>query len=353
MNEDSLQKQLRAARYAAVASVLITLLISLRLWLPDESFPLVPAIDGLGVLPALWSKIALILLFVSLLPFAYRPGWFLFSVVALLFCALVQTDINRLQPTYYIFLLILFCHAGKEHKAVLLILLFAGIYFWSGAHKYNAYFLEKWLGGLDKRIPFVPRALRIGFTYAVPFIEAGSGLLLLCAKTRRFACALLVLMHFIIIGTLLKETGGYNVIPLNLLMIATLLLVIYPSRARIAIRPDFQRALVLASAWLLPVLNLFGWYDHFLSFSIMSGKPTYGAVYFNDKSLIEKLPPQARPFLHTRDGKNYILLAEWAGLTKKIMVYPETRVYRKLESHLNGNRSNEAKSPTSLIEYRP
>ncbi|RZJ68185.1 MAG: hypothetical protein EOO50_01850 [Flavobacterium sp.] len=349
MNQKTTENYLIIARYFTAVCILVTLFISYRLWLPDESFPLIPAIDALPVLPASISKIALVLLAFSLLPFSFKPDMLLFVAIACLFGVLIQTDINRLQPTYYIFLLILLCQVSRKHPQTLMILLFAGIYFWSGTHKFNAYFLEKWLGGLDKRIPFVPREFRIAFTYAVPFIEAAAGLMLLRLKTRRFASIVLVVMHLIIIATLVKETGGYNVIPLNFLMISILLLVIYRSDVSIFYGFDFKKGAILATAWLLPTLNLFGWYDHFLSFSIMSGKPVYAAIYFNDKKIIEKLPTEAKPFLRQKDGQDYILLSEWAGTNKKIMIYPEKRVYKKLENYLVGNDTD----MVSLIEYRP
>lgn len=339
-------------RYLAVACTLLTLVISWRLWLPDPSFPLVPAFEALPVLTDPGSLIVLALLGLALVWFGYRPGSIGFIILVLLFALLLQTDINRLQPTYYIFILILFCLADKKNSEILLILLFAGIYFWSGAHKYNDYFLEKWLGGLDKRIGFIPRFFRIAFTYAVPFIEAGAGILLLWPKTRRTGCVILVLMHLIIIGTLIKETGGYNVMPLNGLMISVLLLVIFRSQASVSAPSNFKKSILITLVWLLPVLNLFGLYDHFLSFSIMSGKPYYGMIWFKEEKMLDSIPSEARPFVRQNGQKHYILLAEWAGTTKKIMVYPETRIYKKLHYYLAGTTAVDT-NKIALIEYRP
>lgn len=340
-------------RWIAVLSLLSTIFISRELWLANSSFPMIPAFARLDVVSGQVANSCVYALAVSVTIFGIRANrWLLLPILAA-FMLLIQADINRLQPTYYIFALALCCHAFPKRRTLLLIVLFSGVYFWSGLHKYNPYFLEKWLGGMNKRIPFVPEFIRVGFTYAVPAIEAGAGLMLLNLRFRKFGAVTLVLMHLLIIATLVREHGGLNVIPLNLFMILTLLLVIFPSDTHVVAGFDKKAGILAWLVWLLPFLNLFGYYDHFLSFSIMSGKPEYAIVYFPDKETSQNIPEQAKRFVHQYDGRYYIQLSEWAGYAKKIMIYPQERVYKSIKDSLTQKMSDAQKARTELHLYKP
>ncbi len=341
------------SRWIAVFAILSTFALSKELWIANHNFPLIPAVSGFPVLSDTISNVVFLALSALVFAFGFLPTKYIFALIAVGFALLIQTDINRLQPTYYIFVLVLFAHASKSQRETLLILIFAGIYFWSGIHKYNDYFLEKWLGGMTKRLSFAPEILRKLFTYGVPAIEAGAGLLLLNNRLRKIGVSLLVVMHLLIIFTLMKDQGGFNVIPLNGLMILTLLLVIFPAKTDVFQRFGKSQILIATLVWLLPILNLFGLYDHFLSFSIMSGKPEYGVVYFPSAQSAQKVPESAKPYVHEYEGKTYVQLSEWAGYEKKIMVYPENRVYSSLKDSLTQFLPEPEKSQTELKLYKP
>ncbi|MBD3582987.1 hypothetical protein [Flavobacterium selenitireducens] len=340
-------------RWIAVLSLLSTIFISRALWFANSSFPMIPAFEKFGVVSDDVGNACVYMMLACAFVFGITANrWVLLPMLAA-FAILVQADINRLQPTYYIFVLILCCHAFPKRRALLLILLFSGIYFWSGVHKFNSYFLEKWLLGMDKRIPFAPAFARVAFTYAVPAIEALAGLMLLHLRLRKIGAATLVLMHLLIIATLVREHGGVNVIPLNLVMILTLLLVIFASDTHVVASFDKKAAFLTLVVWLLPVLNLFGYYDHFPSFSIMSGKPEYATVYFPDEATSQTVPEAARPFVRHFEGRHYIQLSEWAGHAKKIMIYPQERVYASLKDSLTRHMSDAKKAKTELHLYKP
>jgi methylamine utilization protein MauE len=346
---------LPAARFAVVIVFLITILLYPSLWISDNRFPLIPIIENIPTLPLLASQIVLGIVIILLALFPFRQNKITQALLLLLLCYLFLTDINRLQPSFYMFTLLLFCYSfskKEEDSRMLVILMFSAIYFWSGIHKYNENFFRIWLGGLNKRIPFVPYILREWFTYAVPFLEASFGLLLLFRKTRKLGGILLICMHLIIITSLILMKTGYNVIPLNILMISTVPLVIFFDKTSFKdlIKFSYKKTIIISLVWLLPVLNLFGYWDHFLSFSILSGKPKYATVRINDKTLLDKLPEEIKPHITEFHSKYFIYISNWAYDCKGIMIYPETRVYTKLNEYLS-SYSSDTKEATTLIEY--
>jgi len=341
------------SRWISVVCILTTFLISRNLWLANHALPMIPAIPMLKVLPDAIANVLFFIMFGMILLFGFYPKPAGFMTILAIILLLVQTDINRLQPATFIYVLTLFCHCFPKRRVILLIFVFSGVYFWSGIHKWNPYFLETWLRGMNKRIGFTPLVLRQAFTYAVPFIEAAAGLMLLNLRFRKIGVILLVVMHFLILTTLFAENFGMGVLPWNLLMISTLLLVIFPSDAHVVALFDKKAAAITAIVWLLPVANLFGYYDHFLSFSIMSGKPEYAYYYFPDGLAAAKVPEPARPYIRQYQGKYYIQLTEWAGYAKGIMVYPEERVYNSIKDSLTCRMSEKEKNQTQLQLYKP
>ena len=98
---------------------------------------------------------------------------------------------------------------------------------------------------------------------------------------------------------------------------------------------------------LLPLSNLFGFYDHILAFSYFSGKPKYGRIHFNNKFETEQLPSYIKNIVREYNGDYYIDLNEWSAYTIKVMVYPETRVYHKLKAYIDEHLED----PNTHLEF--
>ena len=342
--------------YLTVFAFITAIVMKPALWLSDPSFPLVPVLESFPI-PSLWvSKFILGFFLLGLLLFTISQNKIVSFVVLSLVTFLFLTDINRLQPSFYIMALLLFCYAFQEKtksSMQLVVLLFAAVYFWSGIHKLNPHFLEVWLNGLNKRIPFVPYFLRVGFTYAIPFLEAGFGLALLFKSTRKIGCLLLVLMHLIILTAFVLMKTGSNVVPINVLMIGVLLTTIYPEKStfKAIIGFSIQKSFLIALIWLLPISNFFGYWDHFVSFSIFSGKPKYAYLVINDAHLEQELPKEIRPYIMEYNNQKIISISGLAFDTKAIMIYPETRVYEKIKDYFDSFSSTKDKKATTLVEF--
>jgi hypothetical protein len=100
---------------------------------------------------------------------------------------------------------------------------------------------------------------------------------------------------------------------------------------------------VTALIWLLPILNFFGWWDSYFSFSLYSGNTTTADVYVT-KQFVQRLPAKLKGFVrpvtpayNPQWQTPFILDCEaWALDELGTPGLPEPRGYRALFSYLNG-----------------
>ena len=243
-------------------------------------------------------------------------------------------------------------------------LIIVAIYFWSGLSKVNAAFrlevLPFLLRPLGGEVP--PVLAPVG--YAVPAVEMAIGLGLVWRRTRRYAIAGAVLMHASILLAIGPLGSDWNTVvwPWNLAMIAFVLVVFWrleatPDRRLLpTIRawPRASRALAAAIALLvvvMPVLNLFGRWDSYLSAELYSGA-TIGGVVLPSREVSERLPASARRHLvSTRNGP-VLSLFNWAIGDLNVPAYPARRVFKRVAGELcAGTRSPRAL--TLVVRERP
>lgn len=345
---------LAVIRLLALVAFISSMLMSWSLWFSERNFPLVSIFDGIPV-PNKSIDFVLICVFIScFLFFAIKPKWSVGALIILIYMYWSLLDQNRLQHFFFEIIFVVFALSIVNVKTITakkcLLWVFIGTYFWSGIHKCNDIFFEKWLNGLNKRIPFVPYWMRVCFTYSVPFLEAGFGLMLLFIKTRKIGILLIAIMHFIILVTFLKGNFGYAVIPLMVFNVLTLFLVFYNSKitTKELFTIDSYKIIVMYFITiLLPLSNLFGFYDHILAFSYFSGKPKYCRIHFENKYQTQQLPEYIQDVVREYQGSYYIDLNEWSAYTIKVMVYPEIRVYYKLKTYIDEH----LESPNTHLEF--
>ena len=341
-------------RLLAFIAFFSSMLMTWSLWFSERTFPLVSLFDGIPA-PNRNIDVVLIGVFISFfLLFIIKSKWSVGTPIILIYMYWSLLDQNRLQHFFFEIIFVVFALSIFNHKTITakkcLLWIFIGTYFWSGMHKYNEVFFNKWLNGLNKRIPFVPYWMRVCFTYAVPFLEAGFGLMLLFVKTRKIGIWLIAIMHLIILITFLKGGFGYAVIPLMVFNVLTLFLVFYKSKITTKQLFTIDSPKIIAIyliTVLLPLSNLFGFYDHILAFSYFSGKPKYGRIHFNNKFETEQLPSHIKNIVREYNGEYYIDLNEWSAYTIKVMVYPEMRVYHKLKAYIDEHLED----PNTHLEF--
>lgn len=342
-------------RIAVFAAFMIPFFICFELWFSSRLFPLVPVFDVVAA-PNFIGDVLLITLFILFfLVFPFFPDWKVGLPVVLIYLYWAMVDQNRIQNFFFeIMLMVLALTQFKRDKILTkkcILLILVGTYFWSGLHKLNPVFLERWSLGLSKRIPFVPSMFREIFTYAVPFLEASFGVLLIFNKTRRLGIWLLALMHTLILVTLSMSNYGFVVFPLNIFNVFVLFYLFYnkPLEEPIFKIKFIKSAIFFLIAIVFPFLNFLGFYDHIMAFSYFSGKPKYCRIYFANAEELKQLPVDIHDTIREYNGLYYLDFNEWAGKSIKVLVYPEERVYKKLQNHID---SFLEKANTRLEYYR-
>ena len=233
-------------------------------------------------------------------------------------------------------------------------LLFIATYFFSGIHKINANFNSVWFHAFTKHFGFLPDSFSFLFTRSVPYIEAIIGLLLFFNKTRRLAVLSIIIMHVGIVTLLLVFGYGFNVIPWNLQNIISVFVLFWHYKSDypfdIATKYfNYKKAVIIFIAFVLPTTNLFGFWDHLLSFSFFSAKLHYFYLEINDEELLKNLPKDISTYIYDFNGKKIINLNDWAGDVNGVLFYPEDRVAYKLQDYVESFSSH--KNTTKLVEY--
>ncbi|MFY0631102.1 MAG: hypothetical protein JXR05_12025 [Flavobacteriaceae bacterium] len=348
-------------RIIALVSTLILMLYAPKLWLTTKDFPVIPLFDWLPVPTGIFDNFFWWLFFGSQFLYIFFNRRWLGWTVTLLYLYLALVDQNRLQPYFYqsalTILAIVIFPKRTDAKRVLyaVILIFFATYFWSGVQKLNDSFYIQWLSALNKHFSFLPQWFLKSFTYAVPWLEASMGVLLLFNRTRKFGICFILGMHTIITVLLFYLGYGYNVVPWNIQNMLSVVILFWGletinSYDFFFTFFDKQRALVLVFAMLLPLgNNLFGIYDNLLSFHFFTADLKYYNVIIGE-DLEDKLPEHIQDFYRYYDGYTYIQMNEWAQSDNKVLFYPEERIILYMDRYLRSFATNPNQSNLTTLQ---
>lgn len=329
-------------------------------WLNDKDFPTLPLIEGiytpLGPFDTIiaWSFMGLMLLFIMF------PKRILGLSIVVFYVYLCFVDQNRLQPYFYqsiLTLLFVNIHPKKTAPKTIIqavSLLFFATYFWSGVHKINDIFYIQWLHALEKHFSFVPVIFLKTFTYMVPWLELLMGVFLFFKSTRRIAVLSIIAMHSTIIVMLMYLGYGFNVIPWNIQNIISVWVLFWTvDGANFQnYRISLNKFIVVLFTILLPFSNLFGGYDHLLSFSFFTSKLNYYYIQINDKELEDQLPQHIQNYLRPYNDKKILYANEWAGDVNKVLFYPQDRCIYYLDNYIRSfSNTPDKEDLTTLVIY--
>lgn len=103
---------------------------------------------------------------------------------------------------------------------------------------------------------------------------------------------------------------------------------------------------------LLPFSNIFGYWDHLLSYSFFTSKLKYYYIQIDDKELEKALPEHIKKHYRPHEGKVIIYPNEWAGDVNRVLFYPQERVINYLNEYLkNYSDKEDKKNLTTLVVY--
>ena len=357
------KQKVNYVRILAILAVLVLMVYAPKLWLSTKVFPVIPLFDWLPIPTYPLDYVLAGFFFIIQIVYIFQnkrwQGW----TIILLYLFLAMVDQNRLQPYFYqsfltIFAIEIFNRKTNPRKILYaIILIFFATYFWSGVQKANEAFYIQWLSALNKHFSFLPQLFLETFTYAVPWLEALMGVLLLFNKTRKFGVLFILSMHTIIVLLLFYLGYGYNVVPWNIQNMLSVIIIFWTLKT-LTFTEFFvqyfnkQKLAILVFTILLPTANnLTGFYDNLLSFHFFTADLSYYNVYLNEE-LEDKLPDHIKVFYRFDDGKAYLNMNEWAQYDNKVLFYPEERIIKYMDKYLRSFAENpNEKGLTKLVDY--
>lgn len=358
----SIAQKITIVRVSALLGILVLMIYAPKLWISTKNFPTVPLFESLPNLSYPLDYFFAYAFAGFITAYIFNPKRWIGITVIGLYVFLAILDQNRLQPYFYqsiltILAIVLFPKNADPKKVLYaVILVFFATYFWSGLQKLNAVFYTQWMHALGKHFSFISTELLQAFTYAVPWLEAAMGILLLFNKTRKFSVVFIVLMHSIIIFLLFYLGYGYNVVPWNVQNIVSVLVLFWvlETTAPWSFFTElfsWQKTVMIGFTILLPLSNFWGGYDHLLSYSFFTSKLNYYYVELSDE-LENSLPDTIHQYYRYQDGHAVLYLNEWAGEVNKVLFYPEERAKEYMDQYLRSFAKNpQEKQHTTWVVY--
>lgn len=357
------KQKINYVRILAILAVLVLMIYAPKLWFTTKVFPVIPLFNWLPIPTSPFDYILAGFFFLIQIVYIFQnkrwQGW----IIILLYIYLALIDQNRLQPYFYqSFLTILaieiFPRKTDYRKVIFaVILIFFATYFWSGIQKINEAFYIQWLSALEKHFSFLPQVFLEVFTYAVPWLEALMGVLLLFNKTRKFGVLFIISMHSIIVFLLFYLGYGYNVVPWNIQNMLSVIIIFWTLKTEnplVFFLKFFnkQKITILLFTIILPFLNwTSGFYDNLLSFHFFTADLNYYNVFINEE-LEDSLPVHIHHFYRYENGKPYIQMNEWAQYDNKVLFYPEERIIKYMDVYLRSFAKNPNENGlTKLVIY--
>lgn len=250
-------------------------------------------------------------------------------------------DQNRWQPWEYQFLLMTAVYAffasEKKVKTGWQIIIM-GLYFFSGISKFNHGFilkvwndliLHQWLGLT------VQNQLIYRMGYLLPLIEIFAAIGLIFNRSRKPAVIMLCLMHvfnLLLLGPLGLDLDSFVIWPWNILMPFLLLFLFYKNIFEHS--PLMQKPIglwfIALLCWILPWLNLAGYWDDYLSFTLYSGKTQHLFICISDPAIKHQFHDRLVLSKSSQVCDSTLSIYKWSLQELKVSPNPELRVYKEI-----------------------
>ncbi len=325
---------------AVCVTWIITKLICYRLWLADRLFPLVPVNEAVSILPDFFHSglfIISLICMAGMLFFQTRKLAAILLISELLSCALDQ---NRWQPWEYQFLFMLATFVFiKDEKYCRFSwqLIIAGLFFFSGLGKFNSAFIHdtwqnlilyRWLGLTNHSILLV----RAG--YLLPMVEMMAAICLFINPFKTFAVAILTGMHLMILLMLGPIGLNINAVvwPWNILMILLLLTLFLRTRFEYSFLFSMKPFtwIVLTCWWILPWLQLAGYWDKYLSAVLYSGGIAQLYICTDNTTAKKEMAVYMDKQFGVIPCAPVLSVYKWGVSEMRTAPYPEPRVFHAI-----------------------
>lgn len=331
--------------------------VTWSLWWPNGEIDQYPSLPWMSVLAIPSLFIGLRVLTVGCMLFLFGAAmsrnspsrWWMGVVLCLGLSFLL--DQHRLQPWAYQTAIygVVFASCHRLWERRLLTVLVASIYFYSAlgkfdfqfAHTVGQDFLRQLLAPLHAFLPAIDPSVATKLAFAFPSIEITAAIGLLVQPCRSIAAWVLIGMHVSLILMLGPWAADHSpgVLVWNAVLIgqAYLLLVrtrvCEPNETIESTRPKSVMAMiVIGLAVIMPIGERWGYWDHWLSWSLYSPHTSRAEIQLH-ASCLDRLPSSLRDHvLDDQDGDHWhrVSIENWSLHSRRVPVYPQARYQLEL-----------------------
>lgn len=337
-------------------------LISLPLWIGNGGlFPMVPVFDTFSMNFSPFVQLIIGIIYFGFLgALILAPGKYLnkiiigFIVVLLL---MIFQDVNRLQVWNYlyvfIFSTILFCSYFQD-KDILIYLryILAGVYIWSGLHKFNVHYLEvfQWMVSEWSFISDLPQLEFVSKLSAI--FEVLIGIFLLTKKYDKIVFFTVIFLHSFILCSLISLKWNTVVYIWNIEMIFLVYLCLFISQDKKYVFRSKITYFIAFFIGFLPSLFLWDMIPGCFSFCMYSGRDISGTVLFHSKD-VSIFPKSLNIPVELSQGKEPIGIDidYWCVQINHVPSFADEKVYLKLSKILCSQYSEKKYGGILLKKY--
>ncbi len=352
--------------------LLIELFITKKLWVSfGREFPTISVIEQLPFNIPEWLDLGLYVLgiFLLLLIIILPKRRFLLNLFFVWAGFMVLMDVNRLQPWFYQYILMIWVAGNSSKKLESESSVFATIrliviatYFWSGINKLNIHFGEEVFPWLMSGIPWLQSLGQYSVLgYGIGVFEILLGLSFLAPRLWRYAVPLAVVFHSLIFIFLGPLGHNWNIViwPWNIAMIVTVIL-LFPTR--FIINPDLKDQTfsirrytpffaILLLLGILPALSFFNLWDKPLSMTMYSGMNNEVTFYL-PKDEVVCLPKYSVKTERIVDGLPVYTfnIDDWSEAEMGVPCYGTSNIYKRLGKQLCSCITNKSQAGLLILE---
>jgi predicted DCC family thiol-disulfide oxidoreductase YuxK len=324
----------------SLIGLLSGILMTLPLWSSERLYPLSPVFPQINLIAPLTGFLVISLIgLIAYSIFATKRFGLLSFIITIPLSLLVLLDITRLQPwiLHYsaILALLTFWQQKKPERELkvyeAVIFIIVGIYLWSGLQKINVSFFTEvfpWFTEpIWSNLGSYGLNLFLFIGILVPFIEAGMAIGFLTKKFRTISIALSFLMLTTVLFSLVGHSWNSSVWPWNLALFAMVIAIFYKSEITFwqlikRLKYNFLAVGTIMLFIVTPSGNMLGYVDHYLAWSLYSGRVPTAELTASQDTLM-KIYPEVEE-VETVD------FSKWSMSVMNIVPYPEDRVFESI-----------------------
>jgi hypothetical protein len=365
----NIPQRLALLKTVLLLSLLASVMFSFSLWTGARDFPLVPVWEwAIAPLYTHWILFFL-LVFCWLAALLSRfPRLFLFLSLLLSFL-LVCMDLNRLQPWFYLYsvmLLVLLFYNGRVDNPntytsffVVLQFVLASIYFFNGLNMLNPDFVNGPYKEIllplknilsDRQFAFVVSTGKV-----VPVLFILSGLILSIESLRFLAISMMTIIHAVLFILMFPFIGGENfTLWISNLSLVCMLFVLFSGKIKqryfspltLLQKPAFYPVLLVFLVF--PFFNRTGFWPDYLSSNLKSGNNISAKLTISE-SAYTSLPENIKRFCKHENFNYTIDYIKWCEHELHAECFPHRLVFRKMNEYVLSKTGQHAEEINMVV----